>query len=1428
MTKLKRLANGLTAAAVLVTALFVSVPQTLTKTVVAADKASTPSVTATKPDKGDGSSTSPFEIDSAGEMWWFAGYVNGTLNNQDDNNGTKHYDACAKLTANIDIKSSEGALWKPIGGSSDQTAYSGTFDGNGHTIDGLVNNSVSVQNRRPYGLFNSTSGMIKNLTVHCNIKMGWFIGGIASANTGTIENCTSVGLVGGLLGGGGIVGINSNGGKIIHCVNKAAISGTTSLGGIAGANYSGSEISDCINEGTVDGNNSNGGITGYNYGNIKNSYSVGSVNASSGGDGGIIGAADVKSTVTNCYYLEGSVDEGRGGGIGGKADEKGKFEAKSELQFNEGEVAWLLQDAHKEDTVWVQNIKTDGDEIANDDRYPVFATEKNKEKDKVYRLALYFPDKNTLYGGAYANKGDYPKMPSDPSVSTGFKFDGWFTDEGCTQPFNPTSTPITEDTDAYGKGTLIEYTISYDLKGGTVSGGENPTKYNVKSGDITLKNPTRPGYKFIGWSGTGLTGNTNTSVTIKKGSIGNRQYYANFESNNPIGGEIKIGNKNVWGSFSENITFNTYFNSAQDVSITFSNNEVGNVNIKYYISDKAIKQSELEAVDWTELTLGHTFQITQESKYIIYAKLTDEVGNIEYLSSSGITIDTTAPVISGIEDGKAYCRSQTITVTDVNLSHVTINGIREASISDEGVFTLSVSTANSKKKVVAYDKAGNTTTYNVIVNPTHSLGEVRIENEIHNTCLTTGSYETVGYCKLCGSEIYSKKTITEASGHLFLSGWEEFTSSECGGSGKKRQCVICKYTEIEYNGNDGHDWADTPTVDREPNCAREGTKSIHCKKCKAVKEITTIPKTEHKAGAPVKINEVAATCTASGSYDSVTSCEVCRTELSREHITVQALAHTPGEKFTDHNSIVKPTCDDEGRHDEVVNCTVCGAEIERKTIVDPAYNHQFGDWKEILSSTGASNQQRSCTVCGYTETKGTDLENHTWSADYITDVQPTCTTEGSKSIKCTVCGLVKESVTLSALGHTEGDTVKQNEVKATCSAQGSYDEVVYCKTCDDEISRKTIMTNTIPHTPGIEVKTNDKPATCETDGSYDLVVYCTVCESEVQRTTVNVPKNGHSFGEWKEVVSASGVANEQRECEVCGFTETQGLDLEDHKWTEDFIIDVMPTCTTDGSKSKHCTVCGLKNESTVIQALGHTPNEPVIENEVEATCTTNGAYDSVVYCSVCEEEISRETIATDLVPHKLTLIEYKAPTDTEDGNIEHYKCDVCERLFADADGTIELTEEDVIIPAGSIESSIVGSVNISGSDISKPVSISVTVGGQEVYAGTFENGEYAVPALNEGHYTVTFSMENCAPRSYTVKTGAEILELDATLKLYGDINGDGNLTTVDVGRVNAHIRQTSTLDEYDFIVANVNYDTLLTTADCGMINAHVKGTKNLW
>ena len=77
--------------------------------------------------------------------------------------------------------------------------------------------------------------------------------------------------------------------------------------------------------------------------------------------------------------------------------------------------------------------------------------------------------------------------------------------------------------------TVNPYTITYDLAGGTVEG--NPDTYTIETVAFTLKNPTKSGYTFTGWSGTGLDGENNMTVTIPKGSTGNRSYTAHWRYN---------------------------------------------------------------------------------------------------------------------------------------------------------------------------------------------------------------------------------------------------------------------------------------------------------------------------------------------------------------------------------------------------------------------------------------------------------------------------------------------------------------------------------------------------------------------------------------------------------------------------------------------------------------------------------------------------------------------------------------------------------------------------------------------------------------------------------------------------------------------------------------------------------------------------------
>ena len=113
----------------------------------------------------------------------------------------------------------------------------------------------------------------------------------------------------------------------------------------------------------------------------------------------------------------------------------------------------------------------------------------------------------------------------------------------------------------------------------------------------------------------------------------------------------------------------------------------------------------------------------------------------------------------------------------------------------------------------------------------------------------------------------------------------------------------------------------------------------------------------HTPATAVKENEVAATCTTAGSYDSVVYCSVCNAEISRETVNVPATGHTPAAAVEENR--VEATCGVDGHYDSVVYCSVCDAEISRETIVIPATgNHTWGEW-----TTDADGHSRTCSVC---------------------------------------------------------------------------------------------------------------------------------------------------------------------------------------------------------------------------------------------------------------------------------------------------------------------------------------------------------------------------------------------------------------------------------------------------------------------------------
>ena len=259
------------------------------------------------------------------------------------------------------------------------------------------------------------------------------------------------------------------------------------------------------------------------------------------------------------------------------------------------------------------------------------------------------------------------------------------------------------------------YTVEFDANGGSTI----ESKTNVKWTDKVLNSvtaPTRNGYDFAGWKcgDTTVTDETTYADLAKQDTVTSVTLTAQWDDIEAPTGEIKIATNN-WYKFLNTISFGIFFNETQEVVITADDNSQKPVTVEYYLGDRAYTEAELENVDFTKYNAP--FSISPDNKYVVYARLTDESGNIGYISTNGIVLDATPPVISGITDGKVYCEKQTVTVTDDYLHGVYVND--ELIYPDkDGKFHLNP--AEVPQKIVAYDKASNTAEMTVTVNDGHT------------------------------------------------------------------------------------------------------------------------------------------------------------------------------------------------------------------------------------------------------------------------------------------------------------------------------------------------------------------------------------------------------------------------------------------------------------------------------------------------------------------------------------------------------------------------------------------------------------------------------------------------------------------------------------------------------------------------------------
>ena len=284
--------------------------------------------------------------------------------------------------------------------------------------------------------------------------------------------------------------------------------------------------------------------------------------------------------------------------------------------------------------------------------------------------------------------------PTAPT-KTGYTFMGW-------NPALPATMPA-ENMTITAQWRINRYTITFDTDGGSTVA---PITQDYGTPITAPADPTREGYTFIGWD-------TEIPATMPAENITLKARWRDVEK--PTG-EIKIS-KNSWKSFLNNITFGLFFKDTQTVTINAADNS-GTVFVSYLVTHQDLSEAELQSLVFSGYQ--EPFHIDPNGEYIVYAMLVDASMNITYLRSDRITLDNVQPVIGGIENGKTYCKAQTVTINEKYVDTVTVNGTA-VTLNENGGFTLAP--ANGGQKIIVTDKAGNTAEMTVTVNDGHTYGE---------------------------------------------------------------------------------------------------------------------------------------------------------------------------------------------------------------------------------------------------------------------------------------------------------------------------------------------------------------------------------------------------------------------------------------------------------------------------------------------------------------------------------------------------------------------------------------------------------------------------------------------------------------------------------------------------------------------------------
>ncbi len=565
-------------------------------------------------------------------------------------------------------------------------------------------------------------------------------------------------------------------------------------------------------------------------------------------------------------------------------------------------------------------------------------------------------------------------------------------------------------------------------------------------------------------------------------------------------------------------------------------------------------------------------------------------------------------------------------------------------------------------------------------------------------------------CSECGKffsdaqgtiEIEKDSWIISATGHTeVVDPAVEATCIETGLTAGKH-CSVCNEVLVPQTVTEalGHDYNEVADTAVEATCTKPGKEADKkCSRCDDVVPGATIPAKGHTE---VVDPAVEATCTATGLTEGK-HCSVCNEVLVAQEV-VPVKAHTP---VTD--PAVDPTCTDTGLT-EGSHCSICNQVLVTQETV-PAKGHAWGEatykWADDYTSVTATH------IC---ENDKTHTETETAQATGKVLAEPTCTADGSKewtsaAFTNDAFEVQKATEKLAPLGHswrfggykwvdsedglslivtyrcdrdpehteTVTATVTKESTDATCTEPGTvtYYATISVEDALDGVARtydKDVTGEPLGHT------WNDgeviQAATCTQEGVMRYT--CQKCGETKEEATPVKTHTLVTIPAQDPTCTETGLT-EGLKCSECGeiFVHQSVIPAKGH--TEEIIPGVDPTCNFVGyTEGKKCTVCGeVLVEREEIPALGH-DYKPVDGTEKDPTCTEPGKK-ADQKCNRCDDLNDGKEIPA--LGHDLQKVEAVEATCTKAGNIEHWTCTRCGKLFQDAEGKTEITKAEVEIP----------------------------------------------------------------------------------------------------------------------------------------------------